>query len=591
MSSELRRRLFNSPVNLVAMRKALLTVALALITVTPAIVSAEWVTFVGIVTDSGGQPLENTTVEIYRKGAFLTSGTTFSNGYFSIYVPSGEIYDVVIFKKGYEKKIFTIDTSRTSIVNLGKIQLEYALKAIAEVSHVVAYQGSYVVVPLRITNIGTYTVMAELSLSVPTGWGAEVVSEYGLIARSIVLEPGASNKYFLRARIPATDVGTMNVTLHLSYYDVKHCLTVNFDVKHRSWRIVEFKFPEIVAYPGSIFRIPLRVFNPLEEVYTVDLSIIAPSSWTAWFEVNGQYVNALTLDPGSFTWLNLTVRVPENAVAGNYTIAVEGRSLDVLSKAVLQVRIESRYDAISMEMIAPIVDAEPGSSAVIPLTIRNDGTGASLVTFYAVGLPIGYLWHLKDEQGNVISALRLPPRSSQRAMLFVDIPGNAPPTAIGFIFRAVGLNSSTSIELGVNVKGKAAVEVEATSWEIETVLGAPARFTLVVRNNGQIPVNDLTIQVGGTSPEGLHVDVIPNIIENLPPGGSTSFTVTVIPEERAAYGRYYIPLVIVGKGVREERVLVVNIRVGSQLFYLIVSIAIVMLAVFTLIRQLKRRGS
>ncbi|MEM2794292.1 MAG: NEW3 domain-containing protein, partial [Thermofilaceae archaeon] len=375
------------------------------------------------------------------------------------------------------------------------------------------------------------------------------------------------------------------------YYGVKHCLTVNFDVKHRNWRIVEFKFPEVAAYPGSIFKIPLRVFNPLEEVCTVDLSITAPSSWTAWFEVNSQYVNALTLDPGSFMWLNLTVRVPENAAAGNYTVTVEGRSLDALSKAALQVRIESRYDTISMEVVAPIVDAEPGNSAVIPLTIRNDGTGASLVTFYAVGLPVGYLWHLKDEQGNIISALRLSPRSSQRMMLFVEIPGTAPPTAIGFIFRAVGLNSSTSIELGINVKGKATVEIEATNWEIETMHGAPARFTLIVRNNGQIPVNDLTIQVGGTSPEGLHVDVIPSIVENLPPGSSTSFTVTVIPEERAAYGRYYIPLVIVGKGVREERILVVNIRVGSQLFYLTVSIAIIVLAVFTLIRQLKRRGS
>lgn len=573
------------------MRRVLLTALLALIAAIPLPVNAQWVTFVGTVTDSEGRPLENATVEIYRRGAFLTSSATFSNGYFSVYAPSGEVYDVIIFKKGYERKNFTIDTSRTSTVNLGKIQLEYALKAIAEVSRVVAYQGSHVVVPLRITNVGAYIIAAELSLSAPAGWEAEVVSEYGLAARSIVLEPGASGKYFLKARIPATEIGTKNVTLYLSYYDVKHYLVVSFDVKHRNWRLVEFRFPEIVAYPGSVSKIPLRVSNPLEEVCTVDLSVVTPPSWAAWFEANGQYVNSLTLDPGSFTWLNFTVRVPENTVSGNYTIAVEGRSSGALSRAVLQVRIESRYDAISVEAATPIVDVEPGSSAVVPLTVRNDGTGASLVTFYIVGLPVGYLWHLKDEQGNIISALRLSPRSSQRIVLSIDVPGTAPPTAIGFIFRAVGLNSSASVELGVNVRGKAAVEIESVGWEVETTLGTPARFTIIVRNKGQIPINELIVQVGGTSPEGLRVTVTPSIIENLPPGSSTSFTVTITPEERVAYGRYYIPLVIVGKGIREERVLVVNIRVGSQLFYLAVSVAILVLAVFTLIRQLRHRGS
>lgn len=573
------------------MRGALLTALLALIAAIPLLVNAQWVTFVGTVTDSEGRPLENATVEIYRRGAFLTSSTTFSNGYFSVYAPSGEVYDVVIFKKGYERKNFTIDTSRATTVNLGKIQLEYALKAIAEVSRVVAYQGSHVVVPLRITNIGAYTVAAELSLSAPAGWEAEVVSGYDLAARSIVLEPGASSKYFLKARIPATEVGTKNVTLYLSYYNVKHYLVISFDVKHRNWRFVEFRFPEIIAYPGSVSKIPLRVSNPLEEVCTVNLSVVAPPLWIAWFEANGQYVNSLTLDPGSFTWLNFIVRVPEDAAAGNYTIAVEGRSSGALSRAVLQVRIESRYDAISVEVATPIVDVEPGSSAVIPMSVRNDGTGVSLVTFYTVGLPVGYSWHLKDEQGNVISALRLSPRSSQRIMLFIDVPGAASPTAIGFTFRAVGLNSSASVELGINVKGKAAVEIESTGWEVETTLGTPARFAIIVRNKGQIPINDLTIHVGGTLPEGLRVTVTPGIIENLPPGGSTSFTVTVTPEEGVAYGRYYVPLVIVGKGVREERVLVVNIRVGSQLFYLTVSVAILVLAALTLIRQLKHRGS
>jgi hypothetical protein len=65
---------------------------------------AQAVSIIGLVTDSGGAPLGGVTVEVYRSGSFVGSTTTLANGYFSIPLPGTGTYDIVTYKRGYEKK-------------------------------------------------------------------------------------------------------------------------------------------------------------------------------------------------------------------------------------------------------------------------------------------------------------------------------------------------------------------------------------------------------------------------------------------------------------------------------------------------------
>ena len=555
--------------------RLLLAAAIALAALAPP-AGAQGLTLVGVVVDVTGAPLEGVVVEAYRGDAYVASDRTMSNGYFSLALPGPGTYRLIFYKRGFERREMMVEIRGRGTLNLGQLTLRYAMEILVEAAYIVVDQGSRVELPVQVSNKGVFTEEVSIHVLAPPRWRAEVLDEEGLVLRRVVLAPGARGRYRLCMWVPRNETGLRAVALIFSYAGVRQELAVTVEVRARAWRLIELQYPHIVSFPGDVRRVPLRLRNSLGEGCVVKLLVKAPEGWAARLEVGGEQVCSVALEEGEVSELDLVIRVPEGAAPGTYEVLVRAQALDVVSEARLRVEVLRGYDEVVLEAGTPIVDATPGSTALIEVTVMNEGTKATLVTFSVSGLPPGYSWSLRDEGGNLVSAIRLPPRSSKRVVLAVEVPRGVEPTAVEFVLKAAGESSSDEAELGINVKGRPELRVGTRSWELEAFAGTPAKFVIMVENGGQVPLNDLAVQVDEDElPEGVSVEVEPHSVRVLPPGETVSFTLTISTSGKLPPGRYYIPLSIVGSGVRVDRSVALNVKTRSEYFFTAMSILIV----------------
>jgi uncharacterized membrane protein len=573
-------------------RRALLALAtlIALAGVQGALAQA--VSIIGLVTDSGGAPLGGVTVEVYRSGSFVGSTTTLANGYFSIPLPGTGTYDIVTYKRGYEKKSLRLDILSSGTVNLGRLSLGYALSIVADATYVVAGQGELVQLPLTIANTGAFLEEINVSVVAPTGWAADLVSEWGFVVKSVMLPPGASRSFVLRVRVPGYALGPAQLELRFAYANVSQLLTVTVEAAAKDWGLVQLLYPEVTSFAGDTLRVPVRVRNTLSESCTINVSVTAPQGWLAFLTVNGTQTTSLRLDPGSTASALLVVGVPDGAQPGKYTVSLRADAFDVSSRSGLAVNVVPGYDRLALDTPTPVVSTYPGAPVSLSVTVFNDGTRSAFASFEVAGLPPGFSWAVKDEQGNVVTAVRVPPRSSQRVVLYIDVPSTSTPTAFNFTLAARGATSRASLELGLIVMGKPSLKLATQNWEVEASAGSSAVFQLAVTNDGQIPLEELQVSVSGALPQGILVRVDPPRVANVPPGGDVSFTLTIVVDNSVPPGRYFIPVVVSGTGVKVERVLALNVRTGGGLFFtLIAALAISTIAIALAARRLRHRGS
>ena len=564
---------------------------LALVAITAGETRAQAVSVIGVVVDPEGAPIGGATVEVYRAGSFIGSTTTLANGYFSIPLPGTGTYDIVVYKRGYERKLQRMDIVVTGTVNLGRLSLGYALNVVAEATSIVAGQGEVVRLPLTVTNVGAYLENVNVSVITPPGWSAELISEWGFAVRSIMLPPGVSRKFIMRVRVPGTSRGPSRLELRFAYANVCQSLTFTIEVAAKDWGLVQLLYPEVVSFAGDTLRIPVRLRNALNETVTVTTSIDAPRGWIAFLVVDGVQVGSLRLDPGAWASATLVIEVPEGAQPGKYTVTLSARAFDLSSRSNITVNVVPAYDLLALDTPTPVVSAHPGTPVSISVTVSNSGTRAAVAALEVSGLPPGFGWAVKDEQGNVVTAVRVPARGSQRVFVYVDVPSTAVPTAVNFTLTARGATSKASLELGIIVMGKPSLKVATLNWEIEASAGSSTVFQLTVENDGQIPLEDLSVSLSGALPQGVRVRVEPPQVANVPPGASVTFTLSIVVEDGVAPGRYFIPLVISGTGVRVERVLALNVRVGGGPFFsVIAALALVILAVALISSRLRGKG-
>ncbi|RLF04079.1 MAG: hypothetical protein DRK00_07520 [Thermoprotei archaeon] len=545
---------------------------------------------IGLVVDVRGRPIEGVVVEVYRDGVYQASTTTYANGYFTVPLTTPGVYEVILYKKGFEKRVFRIQL-RGGALSLGNVTLSYALEVIVEAASIVVQQGDVVAIPVQVRNRGAFAEEVSLAISVPPYWVAEVEDEKGLIVKRVVLPPGVQESYTLTVKVPRNASGSHEMTLALSYSGVSQKVSIHVEVVAREWNLIRLTYPSLVSFPGDLKRIPISLYNSLGEEAEMVIDVIAPEDWGVRVEADGEVVRSLVLEEGERRDLELRIRVPETTSPGRYEVRVMVRALDVVSEKKLMVEVVEGYDEVIVESGAPLVDALAGSTALIELVVMNEGTGSTTVSFDVSGLPLGYRWSLRDEAGNLVSAIHLPAGVSRKVMLAIEIPRGEVPRAVEFTLWAKGGRSEDSIRLGINVKGRPELRIRTLNWIIETFAGTPAKFEIEVENSGQVPISDLAVTVDSSNlPRGVDVKVEPPTVRLLPPGETVTFTLTVLTDPMLPPGRYYVPVSIAGSGVRSDRSLALEVRTRSEYFFLMIALMLVATATVALVARYWRGG-
>lgn len=552
---------------------------------------AQVVTMIGVVEDFEGIPLGGVIVEAYRSGSFIGSTSTLPNGYFSFPLPSTGTYEIVVYKRGYEKITLRLDLLSGGTINIGRLKLGYAIKVITDATHIVINQGDTVELPLSVENAGAFLEEVKILVDAPPSWSSELISELGFVAKSIMLSPGQRRTFKLRIHVPGNALGPVNITVGFLYANISKIQTVIVEATAKDWGFTQVLYPEVASFAGGTVQTPVRIRNNLPVACIVNISITAPRGWKALLMVDNVEASSLRLDPGETITATLLIRIPEGALPGRYDVTISAQALDIASRSTLSINVIAGYDYLTMETPTPVVNVYPGESTAVTVTVSNEGTKTSMTIFEVTGLPSGFTWSIKDELGNTVTAIRLPPRTSQKVLLQVDVPRTTPPSAISLSLRAKGINSSAVLELGINILGRPSINILTQNWEVEVTAGSSTVVQLLLENDGQIPLDLVAVDTAGQPIEGVRVEAEPSRIMNLPPGGRTMSTLTVVVDERVSPGRYFIPIVVSSRGIKIERILALNVRTGGGLFYVVISLLIVALALTAfLLSRVKGRG-
>ena len=152
---------------------------------------------------------------------------------------------------------------------------------------------------------------------------------------------------------------------------------------------------------------------------------------------------------------------------------------------------------------------------------------------------------------------------------------------------ARGETSSDRLRLGLNVLGEYKLKVLTQNFYVSVTVGSREKFVVKVKNAGNSPLKDLTLTPYDV-PEGIKVDVEPDVIASLLPRQEETFVLTIDVSPKLAAGFYHIPLVIESKGIREERVLKVDVRPKGEHVY--VGALLLLIGVFVVVFVWRKYG-
>ena len=565
---------------------ASLVAAVVLLTIlTP--LSHATATISGRIVDVNGEPLKGVTVEAYTlDGVFKDRTTTLHDGTFVLRLEEGA-YELVIYKKGYEEKRLKIEAKGDKYTFLEDIVLDYALQISLEAKSLRVKQGDVFELDMSVANRGHYSEDVAVSMLFPDGWDAKLLTLSGLEIGGFTLQPEEVGSFKLRVQVGRDASGYYQLSVVFEG-SVRIVRTIEVYVEPRDWGILDAPYTRVIGYRGEEVCIEITVRNTVGEDADFLLSLDAPEGWDVRLETQEKHtVSSVRLKEGDETKLVLRAYVPEDAEEKVYEIKVTAEALGARSTLDIKVRVERGVDRLKAESPSPFIEARSGRAAAIPFTIYNRGTAATPVTLRVEGLPPGFSYSFKKEDGSLVSKVYLTPGASIDLYLEVEVPYGLEPQLIEFTLVVEGESSRDQLKLGLNVLGEYKLRILTENFYVTMTVGSREKFVVKVRNDGSSPIKDLTLTPYDV-PEGIDVEVDPDIVANLPPGEEAMFVLTLDASPKLAAGFYHIPLLIEGKEVREERVLKVDVRPKGE--YIYVGVLILLISLFIVIFAWRKYG-
>ncbi|NLP36358.1 MAG: alpha-galactosidase [Firmicutes bacterium] len=352
-------------------------------------------------------------------------------------------------------------------------------------------------------------------------------------------------------------------------------------------------YPGITAGSGEVITFPLEVVNNGSQSRTVSLQVEAvPEGWQAAIEGRGREINQVYVFPQAEANADLKVQVPRELEEGVYTVTVSASSGEtVLDRLHLQIKV-SQEPAGDDQLKAQYSELKGSADASFnyKLTLTNNSNEEQV---YSLGadLPQGWQISFKPsyEQQEVAS---IPLAAGQSVDLNVSI-NPAPGVEAGEYevdVYAVSALGQVSERLTLIVSGSYRMEYTTASERLNTelVAGQERKITMVVRNTGSAPLNN--IRLSAQTPKDWNVSYDLEKIDFLKPGEEQQVTATITASSKAIAGDYALTLTAYADEIR--KVADMRVTVKTSTWWGLVGIVIVILVcggVYWIFRKYGRR--
>lgn len=568
-----------------ALRKlgAVLLVTLVIMVLTRA--SGQVILFYGRVVDSEGKPVANAEITVLRDNLLVTTVFTAEDGSFQLQLPRGD-YTLRISKLGYQPLYTLFSALPERGGDIGAFVLKEGVEIVPEALSFVAQQGEQIPIRLYVSNKGLSPIPIRFSYEAPPGWDCRLITPEGLSVEEVYVAPGSLRNLTLIVAIPFNATSTAAVRLTARWAELRKTYEFRFSVGERRWVVLEVPLNEVSSYPGALLRIPVRLSNifPKETVFSIAPS--APAGWIATLlDSTGVSVSRLTLPPGSSRDLNLLVYVPPTASSGSYKLVVLAASEYVRTIQEITVNVESRYDLLNITLPLVRLNTTGGGITSVSILVKNTGNAPTTVLLTAKSQTQGIICRFQATGSGETSTYLLP---GEEKIIYLTIEV-LPEVQVGeylVTFTATGVTSKVERSMVVRVEGVKSLEVSLSGLYVATAPGSTGVMNLRVVNRGTVPLN-VSTRVTSVPPKFL-VSTSPSSAL-LKPGETLVLSLSVMVPSNATEGYYNVAFVVEADGLREYRVIVLEVAGEAQMGFPALALPLAALS-FAAVLYSQRRG-
>ncbi|MEM2929508.1 MAG: NEW3 domain-containing protein [Thermoproteota archaeon] len=231
----------------------------------------------------------------------------------------------------------------------------------------------------------------------------------------------------------------------------------------------------------SEVNIPLSIENKGSLEETITVLVEAPDGWDAGLYSGSAEIVNLTLSQGSVQSLDLKIQVPYN-VQGLYSLKIR-----VLGSIIQEKTVSLYVEKASLQILTstyPIAQAQPGSTVVFDLTVRNV-LSERLTGTISLELPAGWTGSVVKNDGSVLYGVSLGSGESVNVRAKIDVPvdvasGSYETTVF---FKTKDFDSTFPLTVIV-VKGVPKLKLRTDTPYVDAYSGGTANYLIEVENIG-----------------------------------------------------------------------------------------------------------
>ena len=338
-------------------------------------------------------------------------------------------------------------------------------------------------------------------------------------------------------------------------------------------------YPSVVVEPGASLTFPITVVTGQPEIVQLEVRG-APEGWQAELRGGGFAVAGVYAQPSPAPELELSVRVPDDAAPGQYSLTVRATSGPQSLELPISIRIAEEVGGeVTLEPEFRALQGTTEDTFRFNVTLRNDTPRDTTFELAAQG-PEG--WTVEAQPSGEAQATSVEVVAGGEATINVNAEPGPTVTAgdYPFLVTAAGGGQTVQTELAVRVTGTYTMTFTTPDERLTAQAnpGTPRRVDLVIVNTGSAPLEGLTLSA--TPPEGWDVTFEPETLQAVPPQTEQRVVANIRPSNEAVAGDYAVSLSASNEQVDQD--LRLRVTVETPLNLALVGIAVIAVAILGL---------
>lgn len=307
----------------------------------------------------------------------------------------------------------------------------------------------------------------------------------------------------------------------------------------------------MVVDPGKTARFDLGMEAQDGERIALSVAGLA-DGWRASYRVGGNTVEEVMVTSAGAPAVQLEVEVPSGAAEGSYPIRVLASSGAEQSDLALTVTVRAGSGG-ELTLTPDFPGLRGATDADFTFNVALDNGTSSQVQLELAGRgPDGWTVTAEPSGQAKAASISVDPGATSRIKLTAKPPigVKAGVYDVGMTAKGSGVEADLGVKVEVIGSQSLAITTPDQRLNADVKVGSSTKFPITVINTGSTALNNVKMTV--SSPRNWKVDLAPQIIASVAPGGTATVEATITPSGEAIAGDYDLSFTATGETVSES---------------------------------------